>query len=116
MRPVLDAVRLEPFVARSCANEPFEIAARMQSLSAPVRRREQRHRDLVPLRRTRLVIVIIERMRTDFGAEIATVPGKLLVAQSLRPADELAVHARALAALARAILHGLDLHVVPVGP
>src|SRR5215468_11756998 len=34
----------------------------------------------------------------------------------MRPADQLAVHARALAALARAVLHGLHLHVVPVFP
>src|ERR1043165_7141035 len=98
MRPVLDAMRFEPFVFRRSTRETFEIAARMQALSAPVRGREQRRRDLVPLRRARLVIVIVERMAADLAAEVAAVLRKLLLAQGLRAADELAVHARALAA------------------
>ena len=32
MRPVLDAVHLEPFLLRRGAHEAFEIAARMQAL------------------------------------------------------------------------------------
>ena len=96
--------------------KPFEIAARMQALSAPVRGREQRRRDLVPLRRARLVIVVVERMRADLRAEVAAVLRELLLAQRLRPAHQFAVHAAALAALARAVLHGLHLHVVPVRP
>src|SRR5580704_10199301 len=48
MRPMLDAVRLEPFVLRGGADEPFEIAARMQWLAAPIRRRQKRHLDLRP--------------------------------------------------------------------
>src|SRR4029077_8897232 len=102
-------------VRRGGARKSFEIAARMQALAAPVRRREQWHRDLVPLRRARLVIVIVERMRADVGAEVAAVLGQLLVAQRFWPADEFPVHARTFAALARAVLHGLDLHVIPVG-
>src|SRR3954453_7997179 len=116
MRPVLDAVRLEPLVARGRADEAFEIAARMQALSAPIRRREQRHGDLVPLRRARLVIVIIEWMGANVRAEIAAVRGELLFAQSLRSANEFTMHTGTLAALAGAVLHGLDLHVIPVGP
>src|SRR4051812_47551109 len=36
VRPVLDAVRLEPFLLRCSAHEAFEVAARMQPLSAPI--------------------------------------------------------------------------------
>src|SRR5437763_2790656 len=36
MRPVLDAVALEPFLLRRGAHEAFEVAARMQALPAPV--------------------------------------------------------------------------------
>jgi hypothetical protein len=36
MRPVLDAVALEPFLLRRGAHEAFEVAARMQALAAPV--------------------------------------------------------------------------------
>ena len=38
MRPVLDAVDFEPFVLRRRAHETFEIAARMQRLTAPIGR------------------------------------------------------------------------------
>ena len=82
MRPVLDAVRLEPFVLRGGARKALEIAARVQALSAPVRRREQRRGDLVPLGRARLVIVVVERMRADFRAEVAAVLRELFFAQA----------------------------------
>ena len=36
MRPVLDAVRLQPFLLGGRAHEAFEIAARVQALAAPV--------------------------------------------------------------------------------
>src|SRR5258706_8292979 len=72
-RPVLDAVRLEPLVRRRGPHEPFEIAARMQSLPAPVRRREERHGHLVPRRRACLVIIVVERMREDLVAQIAAI-------------------------------------------
>src|SRR5262249_19720190 len=55
-------------------------------------------------------------MLADILAEVAAVLGELLLAQRFRSAHELAVHPAALAALARAILHGLHLHVVPVLP
>ncbi len=46
----------------------------------------------------------------------AAVPGQFLLAQGLGAADEFAMHAAALAALAGAVLHRLHLHVVPVLP
>ena len=51
MRPVLDAVRLQPFLLGGGAHEAFEIAARMQALAAPIGGGEQRRRHLRPVRR-----------------------------------------------------------------
>ncbi len=116
MRPVLDAVRLQPFLLGGRAHEALEIAARMQRLAAPVGGREHGRRHLVPDRRARPMIVVVERMLANVAAEVAAVLGELSLAQCLRPADELAVHAAPAAALARAVLHGLHLHVVPVFP
>ena len=79
MRPVLDAVHLEPFALRGCAHEAFEIAARMQRLAAPIRRREKRHLDLRPHRRACAVIGVVERMSDDVAAEIAAVFCELVV-------------------------------------
>ena len=59
---------------------------------------------------------VVERMRENLAAEIGAVLRKLLLGQRLRPAHELAVDRRAAAAFAGAVLHGLDLHVVPVLP
>src|SRR5690348_8244558 len=51
----------------------------------------------------------------DVGlAEIVAVAAHLLLAQRLRARHPVAVHATAMAARAEAVLHGLDLHVVPV--
>ena len=116
MRPVLDAVRFEPLVLRRGADKTFEIAARMQRLAAPIGRRQKRHLDLRPHRRTGAMIGVVERMGQNIAAEIAAVLRQFLVRQSLRPAHQFAVHAAALAAFAGAVLHGLDLHVVPVVP
>ena len=45
MCPVLDAMRFEPFLFGCGANEALEIAARMQTLAAPIGRRKERHGD-----------------------------------------------------------------------
>src|SRR5262245_4987219 len=55
-------------------------------------------------------------MGADVVAERAAVAGELRLREDFWPAHQLAVHARALAALACAVLHGLHLHVVPVLP
>jgi hypothetical protein len=52
----------------------------------------------------------------NFLAEIAAILRELVLGQEFRTADQFAVHARPVSALAGAILHGLHLHVVPVGP
>src|SRR6266478_1198087 len=55
-------------------------------------------------------------MGADVVAQRASVLFELLLRQRARAAYQFAVHARTFAALARAVLHGLDLHVVPVFP
>src|SRR5204862_1465163 len=78
MSPVLNAVRFEPLFFRRGPHEPFEVAARVQTVTTPVGGREQRRGGLVPLRRAALVILVVERMRANFSAEIAAVFRKLL--------------------------------------
>src|SRR4029079_12008941 len=116
MCPVLDAMGLQPFLLRSGTHKSFEIASWMQYLAAPVGGREQRRYDLVPLRRARLVIVVVHRMRCDLGTKIGAVSRKFRFRQSLRTAHQLAVRAAALSPFAGAVLNRLDLHVVPVFP
>src|SRR5262249_62100159 len=49
VRPMLEAVALEPLLLGGGAHEAFEIAARVQALAAPVGGREQRHLHLRPV-------------------------------------------------------------------
>src|SRR5712692_8807722 len=116
VRPVFYTVRFQPFVLACRAYEAFEISARVQALTAPIRRGQERHGHFRPNRRARLVILVVERMRADLVAEVATVVGEFLRRQGFRSADKLAVYARAFSPLARAVLHGLYLHVVPIRP
>ena len=79
MRPVLDAVRLQPFLLRRCAHEALEIAARMQALAAPIGRGQKRHRDLRPIGRAPMVVAVVERMGADVGAKIDAVCREFLL-------------------------------------
>src|SRR5258708_27015057 len=115
MGPMLEAVRFQPLVLRSRTHEALEIAARVQTLPAPVRRRQKRHADLVPDRRARLVIVVVERMRADLVAKIAAIGVELAVRKRFVAAHGLARDAALRTARAEAVLNGLNLHVVPVG-
>src|SRR5438128_721688 len=107
MRPVLEPMHLEPFLPRGRAHEALVIAAGMQALPAPARRRQERRRDRRPVGRTRAVIGVVERMRQDLGAEIGAARRELRLAQALRPADELAGDGAPRATLAKPMLHGL---------
>src|SRR6185312_16696720 len=71
--PMLDAMRLEPFLRRCGAHEALEIAARMEALAAPIGGGEKRRGDLRPHRRARLVIIIVERVGENLVAENAAV-------------------------------------------
>ena len=111
---MLDAVDFEPFLFRRRAEEALEIAARMQRLAAPIGGREQRHLDLRPIGRHRLVEVVVERMREVGLAEIVAVGAHLFFGERLRSRHPVAIHAAAMALGPQPVLHGLDLHVVPV--
>src|SRR5258708_36457175 len=110
VRPVLDAVRLEPLLLGRRAHEAFEVAARMQALPAPVRRREEWNRYAVPSGGASPVILIIERVRKDLVAELAAVFLQLAVRQRLVAAHQGAGDAAARSARAEAVLHRLHLH------
>src|SRR5690349_1388317 len=90
MSPVLDAMRLEPFLLGSGAQKALEVAAGMKPLAAPIGGGEERHRDLRPDRRARFVVGVVERMRANLRAEVAAVPRQFFVRERLRAADELA--------------------------
>src|SRR5581483_5586587 len=114
MRPVLDAMYFKPFLPRSCTVKSLEIAARMQRLPAPVRGRQHRHLHFRPVRPHGLVEIVVERMREIRLAEIVTVCAHLLGGERLRSLYPVTVHAAAVPLRAETVLHGLDLHVVPV--
>src|SRR5664279_3456050 len=113
MRPMLDAVHFQPFLFRRRTIEALEIAARVQRLAAPIGGREQRHLDLRPIRRHRLVEFVVQRMREVSLAEIVTVGAHLFLGERLRSRYPIAIHAAAMALVAEPVLHGLELHVLP---
>src|SRR5215210_1626785 len=86
----------------------------MQAVAAPVAAGEQRRLHLVPPGRTLLVVIVIERVLNDLVPQRLAVLGELFLRQRLRAADQFAGDAAALAARADAVLHGFDLHVLPV--
>src|SRR4029079_687823 len=73
MCPVLNSMGLQPFLPGGGAHVSFEIATRVQSLAAPIGSGKQRRDDLVPLCRSRPMIVVVHRMRRDLGAEVGAV-------------------------------------------
>ena len=60
------------------------------------------------------MVLVVERMREDLGAEIGAVSRQLVLRQRVGTANELAGDAAARAAFAAPVLHALHLHVVPV--
>src|SRR5262245_24302122 len=98
--PVFDPVRFQPLLPGGSPHIALEIAAWMQTLAAPIGGGEQRRDNLVPPGRTRLVILVVQRMGYDFGAKFGTVLGELFIGQGLGPAYQLAVNTAALATLA----------------
>src|SRR6185437_10998950 len=102
MRPMLDAVRLQPLLLGGCAREAFEIAARMQALAAPIGGREQRGLDFLPCWRPVAMILVVHRMGANLSAEIRAVFSELFLGQRVRTAHQLAMHGAASTALAKA--------------
>ena len=62
------------------------------------------------------MIVIVLRMREDLVAQVTAIAVELAIGKCLVAANALARHAILRTALAEPVLHGLYLHVVPVGP
>ena len=60
------------------------------------------------------MIVVDQRVDGDLAAEIAAMPLQLLGGERLGPAHQVAVDAAHRSAGAKTVLHGLDLHVIPV--
>src|SRR5215471_2044986 len=86
VRPVLDAVHLEPLLLRGGAHETLEIAARMQALAAPVGGGEERRLDLAPVGHARAPVRVgVELARDAVFVEIAAVLPELLLGQRLGP-------------------------------
>src|SRR5215210_1749203 len=109
------AVHLEPLLLGRAANKALNVASQMQPVAAPVSGRKQGRPDLVELRGASLVIIIIEGARPHLATKISPVCNQLLVAERVRPTDELARDTAALPARAISMLHRFDLHLVPVG-
>src|SRR5581483_9913935 len=115
MRPVLDTVDLEPFLFGGRAHEALEISARVQTLSAPVRRGQQRSLHSRPVRHAGLPEGVgVELARDAVLVEIAAIAAELLLRKRLRPGDPVAVHAAPEAARVASVLDGIDLGLRPV--
>ena len=115
MRPVLDAVHFEPFLLRRRRDKSLR---NCRADAAAVRPSSQRKAcgtfTLRPIRPHRLVDIVVERMGEIGLAEIVAIGAHLLRGQRLRARHPVAVHAAAVTVGAEPVLHGLDLHVVPV--
>src|SRR5690349_15962418 len=113
-RPVRTAVYLEPFQSRSSTHEAFEVAARVQSLSAPVRCREERHFHFGEIRCALTVVVVDERARQTVAPHVRAIALQRFVGKRFVTAHELAGDAASGSALAAAMLDGDDLHLLPI--
>src|SRR5262245_22731921 len=114
VRPVLDAVYLEPFLFRRRAVKTLEVAPRMQRLATPVRRGKHRHFYLRPIWPHCCVEIVVERMCEIGFSQIVAVCAHLLGVERFRSRHPVAVHPAAVTFGAKPVLHRLHLHVVPI--
>src|SRR5437867_10389080 len=84
MGEVRIAVHLEPLLLRAGAQEAFEVAARVQALATPVRRREQRRLDLLELDHAFAVVAVDERAAQRFAGGIGGILREHLGRERLR--------------------------------
>ena len=106
----------QPLERRRSPHEALEITPGMQPLPAPVGGGEERDRDPRPVRRPRLVELVIQRVFADLLAERHPRRRQFHAGEGLRPGDSLARGPAAGAVLADTVLYHGDLLVVPVRP
>src|SRR6266487_4501488 len=113
-RPVRPAVHLQPFLPGCRARKPLEVAARVQSLPAPVRGREQRDCDFGEIGCALAVVGTVEGPREQLLPHVFAVLLELLGRERLGAAYGLSGNAAPRAALALPVLHRFHLHVLPI--
>src|SRR6267154_2408722 len=113
-RPVRAAVHFQPFLFRGRAREALEVAARVQALTAPVRRREERHGDPGKIGTALGVVRPPELARQERLPHVLAVLLQFRGRKRFRAAYRLASDAALRTALALPVLHRLHLHVLPV--
>ena len=114
MGPMFDTMHFQPFVLGSRAQIALKITARMQALPTPVGRRQQWHGDFREIRGATGIEFIFQLVLDHIGIDITAVRAQFLVGQRVRTRYPIAIHTRAVTALAKPVLHCLDLHIIPV--
>src|SRR5207245_10828007 len=85
-RPVRAAVHFQPLLPRRRARKALEVAARVQSLPAPVRGREQRNHDFGEIGGALAVVGTVEGPRQQLLPHVLAVLLELPGRESLRAA------------------------------
>ena len=114
VRPVLEAVHLEPLALRAGPHEALGVAPQMEAVAAPVAGRENGHLDPGEVGDPRGEVVVDQRMLAHVGAEVDAVGGRVHSAESVCSPVTARPSAAASAALADTVLDGLDLMAIPV--
>src|SRR6267143_796341 len=113
-RPVRAAVHFQPLLPGRCTREALEVAARVQSLPAPVRGREQRDRDFGEIGGALAIVGTIEGPREQLLPHVFAVLLELLGRKRFGAANGIAGDAVLRAALALPVLYRLHLHFLPI--
>src|SRR2546422_3755000 len=112
--PVRAAVHSQPLLPRRCTRKALEVAARVQSLPAPVRGREQRDHDFGEISGALAIVGTTEGPREQLLPHVFAILLELLGRKRLWAANGIAGHAVLRAALALPVLYRLPLHFLPI--
>src|SRR5437899_10176541 len=99
-RPVRASVHFQPLLPGRCTRETLEVAARVQSLPAPVRGREQRNHDFGEIGGALAIVGTVEGPREQLLPHVFTVLLELPGRERLRAAYGVACDAAPRPALA----------------
>ena len=113
-RPVRAAVHFQPLLLRSGAGIALEIAPGVQPLPAPVRRRQHRHRDARQVGAAFAIPLGVGLALEHRAPHVFAVVLQFGLAQRLGAAGEFSGDRMLAATLTDAMLHRLDLHLLPV--